>query len=653
MMNTLLNLLFSTGRRRFIEGWLYWPIRLYTAGFTLWVLYAAIYSRIDALSLVVIFLSLIFVPSFLLIGATENAHETRPAVADWIWSALAAACAVYFIANIPETAMRISLFDDLRPDQFIMAGLLILLTLEITRRTVGVFLTLLVISFILYNLLGHLIPGQLGHGLITLGHFIDINVYTTDGLFGVPLKVAATYAFLFVMFGTFLEKAGGSEFFFRLATAASGRSVGGPAKIAVSSSALFGTMSGSPTSDVVATGSITIPMMKRLGYKPEFAGGVEVAASTGGSLLPPVMGSAAFIMAEITGISYGEIVLAAIVPAVLYYVGIFIQVHLRSVSLNLAAMDTSAVPGLAQTMREGWQFLLPLAGLVMLLVMGYSPTMVAAFSALGVWAVSFLRADTRLGVRKTIEALSDTAIRMLAVTGACAAAGLVIGGITMTGLASKFSFVAFSLAGDSVLLALVLCALVTIILGLGMPTPSAYVLAAVLVGPTLVNEYGFPELNSHLFLLYFAVLSAMTPPVAVAAYAAAAIAMANPLRIAVIAMRFSIVAFVVPFMFVINPLVLTPFASLQAFAVCMATVLACALVATASELRWTGASSTAARWTMALCALLLTIPDPLAKAVGAALGVAVLFYGARMYRESLATSRRNSACGPNRGCYYR
>lgn len=637
-MSTILNLLFATGRRRYIQGRLYWPVRLYTAAFTLWVLYAAIFSRIDALSLTVIFLSLIFVPSFLLIGASENADERRPAVIDWVWSALAAACAVYFIIKIPETAMRISLLDELRPDQFVMAGLLIVLTLEITRRTVGAFLTMLVLAFIAYNLFGHLIPGQLGHGLITLGHFIDINVYTTDGLFGVPVKVAATYAFLFVMFGTFLEKAGGSEFFFRLATAASGRSVGGPAKIAVSSSALFGTMSGSPTSDVVATGSITIPMMKRLGYKPEFAGGVEVAASTGGSLLPPVMGSAAFIMAEFTGISYGAIVMAAIVPALLYYLGIFIQVHLRSVTLNLAAMDTSEVPGIGQAMREGWHFLLPLAGLVALLVMGYSPTMVAAFSAVAVWAVSFLRADTRLGLKKTIEALSDTAIRMLAVTGACAAAGLVIGGITMTGLASKFSFVAFSLAGDSTVLALILCAGVTIILGLGMPTPSAYVLAAVLVGPTLVKDYGFAELNSHLFLLYFAVMSAMTPPVAVAAYAAAAISMANPLRIAVIAMRFSIVAFLVPFMFIINPEVLTPFASPAALAICLATVLACILIATASELSWKGPSSIAARWGMFGCALLLTIPDPMVKALGAALGLALLLFGARRYRAHLATA---------------
>lgn len=200
--------------------------------------------------------------------------------------------------------------------------------------------------------------------------------------------------------------------------------------------------------------------------------------------------------------------------------------------------------------------------------------------------MSYLRRDTRLGLRATLEALSDTAIRMLGVTGACAAAGLVIGGITMTGLASKFSFVAFALAGDSVVLALLLSAAVTIILGLGMPTPSAYVLAAVLVGPTLVNDYGFQELNAHLFLLYFAVMSAMTPPVAVAAYAAAAISLANPLRIAVIAMRFSIVAFLVPFMFVINPLMLSPFASLEGFATSLAAVLACILIAFGSE--WHG-----------------------------------------------------------------
>ncbi|MCR9140120.1 MAG: TRAP transporter fused permease subunit [Alphaproteobacteria bacterium] len=632
-MGSVLSLLFSTGRRRHLTGWLYWPVRIYTALFTVWVLWAAVFSRTDALSLTVVFLSLIFVPSFLLIGATERAHLCKPAVIDWLLSALAAACAAYFIYFIPETASRISLLFDLRVDQFVMAGILILLTLEITRRTVGVFLMMIVVAFILYNLYGHLIPGQLGHGYISLSHFIDINVYTTDGLFGVPVRVAATYAFLFVMFGTFLEKAKGGDFFFGLAAALSGRSVGGPAKVAVSSSALFGTMSGSPTSDVVATGSITIPMMKRLGYRPELAGGVEVAASTGGSLLPPVMGSAAFIMAEMTDLDYGEIVLAALVPALLYYLGIFIQVHLRSVALDLAPLDETEVPTLAETFRKGWLFLIPLGGLVSLLVVGYSPTMVAAGSAFLVWLVSFLRPETRLGFKGTIEALSETAIRMLAVTGACAAAGLVIGGITMTGLAAKFSFVAFSLAGDQVLPALFLSAVVTIILGLGMPTPSAYVLAAVLVGPTLVNEYGFQELNAHLFLLYFAVMSAMTPPVAVAAYAAAAISGANPLRIAVISMRFSIVAFIVPFIFVLNPLLLNPVASLEALAVCTATVLACILIAVALEICWLDTLSRPIRLAMVAAALALSVPQMSWKLIGAAIGVSLLVHCYRGYQS--------------------
>lgn len=634
MISSILSIFFSTGRRRYVQGWLFWPVRIYTAAFSIWVLWAAIISRIDALSLTVIFLCLIFVPSFLLIGGSEKADPHAPSSVDWVMSGLAVACAVYFIVNIPDTATRISLFDSLRLDQFVMAGTLIILTLEITRRTVGVFLLILVLSFIIYNLFGHLIRGQLGHGYISLEHFIDINVYTTDGLFGIPVRVAATYAFLFVMFGTFLEKAKGGEFFFRLAAAVSGRSVGGPAKIAITSSALFGTMSGSPTSDVVATGSITIPMMKRLGYRPEFAGGVEVSASTGGSLLPPVMGSAAFIMAEVTGISYGEIMLAALLPAALYYIGIYIQIHMRSIALNLAPLDESEMPGAWQTLREGWLFLLPLLGLIIMLVAGYSPTMVAAFSALAVWLVSMLRRETRMGVKTTIEALSDTAIRMLSVTGACAAAGLVIGGITMTGLAAKFSFLAFSFAGESVVLALLLSAVVTIILGLGMPTPSAYVLAAVLVGPTLVNTYGFEALNAHLFLLYFAVMSAMTPPVAVAAYAAAAIAMANPLRIAVIAMRLSIVAFLVPFMFVINPEVLSPFAGFGAFGTALATVLACILVAVSAETGWHGKRATARCLAMWIAAAALTVPDPAVKAAGAVLGIALLIRIVLRFRKA-------------------
>ncbi len=551
-------MMFSIGVRRHPRGTMMRVINVYAAALAVWTLYSATLSRIDTLALTIIFLTLMFAPAFLLVTASPRSDRERIPLYDWVLSAAAIAAAVYFISSIEDIATRISLFRPLSDVQVFFAALVILLTLEVTRRTVGLFLMLLVLVFVAYNLFGHLIEGPMGHGLITLNHFLDINIYTTDGLFGVPVKVAATYAFLFVMFGTFLEKAGGGDFFFNMSAALTGRSPGGPAKVAVVSSAMFGTMSGSPTSDVVTTGSITIPMMKRLGYRPSLAGGVEVAASTGGSLLPPVMGSAAFIMAEYTGIDYLDILYAALVPAILYYVGIMTQVHLRSLRLDLAPLDAARVPGIGRSLKEGWTYLIPLGVLVVALVEGYSPTMVAAIGVLTVIAASWLKPGKRLGPRQILDALSETTIRMLGVTGACAAAGLVIGGITMTGLASKFSFIAFAFAGDFTFLALVLAAVVTVILGLGMPTPSAYVLAAVLIGPTLTGDFGIALLNAHLFLLYFAVMSAMTPPVAVAAYAAAAIAQANPLAIAVTAVRLSVVAFVIPFSFVYAPAVLAP-----------------------------------------------------------------------------------------------
>ena len=312
---------------------------------------------------------------------------------------------------------------------------------------------------------------------------------------------------------------------------------------------------------------------------------------------------------------------------------------MRSVVLNLAPLNASDVPKLSQTLKTGWIFLIPLGGLVTLLILGYTPTLVAAASTALVWLVSFFKRETRLGLKGTIEALSETTVRMLAVTGACAAAGLVIGGITMTGLASKFSFIAFALAGDHLFLALLLSAIVTIILGLGMPTPSAYVLAAVLVAPTLVNVYGFHELNAHLFLLYFAVMSAMTPPVAVAAYAAGAISSANPLHIAVISMRFSVVAFVVPFIFVFNPMVLSPFEDIGSLWISLATVLACILIAVSCEMQWFGSLELPTRLIMLIAALALSIPDPIWKISGATIGCVALFMCWKRYNKFFTNSR--------------
>ena len=613
---SLLASLFDTSTRRRPQGWLKWPLTLYCAGVSVWVLSAATWMRVDSLAMTIVFLSLILVPSFLLVGASSNASPVKPSIPDWILSALALACAIYFIVQIPVTAERISLLFPLNWHQFTFAGIMVLLALEITRRTVGLFLLLLVLGFIAYNLFGHRIDGPLGHGYISLQHFIDINVYTSDGLFGTPVRVAATYAFLFVLFGTMLERAGGGAFFFGLSSALTGKSPGGPAKVAVVSSALFGTMSGSPTSDVVATGSITIPMMKKLGYRPEMAAGTEVAASTGGSLLPPVMGSAAFIMAEITGLDYLDICLAAMVPALVYFVGIYVQVHMRAGTLGLRPMDASQVPELRAVMRSGWPYLIPLVGMTVMLVLHYSPTLTAIVASALVWVVALFRRSTRLTLLPTIEVLSETTIRMIGVTGACAAAGLVVGGITMTGLAAKFSVLAFGIAGDSAFLILLLSALVTIILGLGMPTPSAYVLSAVLVAPTLVNDLDMPLMAVHMFILYYAVLSAMTPPVAVASFAAAAIADANPIRISFEAMQLAVTAFVMPFAFIANPGVLDPFASLPNAVQAAAVILGCITLATGAETcrRITRAWG----WGIIIAGLCLLTPWPMVQLAGCA-----------------------------------
>ena len=439
-----------------------------------------------------------------------------------------------------------------RPWHLVFGTIICVLTIELTRRTTGLGLTVIVLAFVAYNLFGHLLQGVLSHGYIDYNHFLDIMVYTTDGIMGLPARVAATYAFMFVMFGTFLYYAKGSDFFYDFAAAISGRQVGGPAKIAVVSSGMYGMISGSPTSDVVTTGAITIPMMIRLGYRPSVAAAIEVAASTGGSLMPPVMGSAAFIMAEYTGIEYVDIAKAALLPALLYYVGVFSQVHFRAYRLGLGALSPDQIPKFTATLRKGGLFIIPMAVLVWALLAGYTPTMVAVFGTLSVIAVATLRAETRIGLVKAYRVLAETSMRMVPVAGACAAAGLVIAGITMTGLSGKFAHLVYMITGAQVFFTLLVAAALTILLGMGMPTPSAYILAAVLIGPLLVPMH-IDLLPGHMFLLYFAVMSALTPPVAVAAYAAASIAEDNPLAIAGHAVKFALAALVVPFTFVYGP----------------------------------------------------------------------------------------------------
>ena len=546
----MISALVATGNRRSLRGPLGSGLKVAAAGFAAWVIYANLFVISDPLVLGVLFVAGILSLLFIAIGHGREAPE-NPTTVDFVLSALSAITGAYFFVESGTISERITFLDPLTTPQLFFGGCLLALVMEATRRTAGLGLTAIVGLFLIYNWFGSWLPAPFGHGIKDFSYSLDILLFTTDGVFGVPIQVIASYVFIFVLFGTLLAKAGGGQFFFDLASAMTRGARGGPAKVAVISSGLFGTISGSPTSDVVATGSITIPIMKRLGYSGRVAGGIEVAASTGGSAMPPIMGAAAFILAEFTATPYREIIYAALIPAILYYVGLFAQVHFRAVNQDLSPWDSNG-PKLLRVLVTGWLFLIPLVTIVAMLLAGFTPLMTAGAGGISVVAASLIRARTRLTFWAIIEALGETTLRILPVAGACAAAGLVIGGLSMTGLGMKIASLIVELSAGKVYITLALAAVVTIILGMGMPTPSAYILAAVLVGPAL-TDIGLPLLVAHLFLFYFAVLSALTPPIAVAALAAATIADDDPFLIAFHAVRLAVVGFFLPFAFVWNP----------------------------------------------------------------------------------------------------
>lgn len=609
---------FSVGVQRRPRGWLAWVVTPLAVALAAYVIIAATVLIIAPWALVAVFLCGMMAIAFLAVGATPASNPEHPTLPDYVLSIASFATGAYFAFNAAEIVDRIALLSPLSQWDLTFGALTVLLTLEITRRTTGAGLTLVVLIFIAYNFFGHLLGGVLKHGYIDTVHFIDIMVYTTDGIMGLPARVAATYAFLFVLFGTLLFFAKGADFFFDFAAAISGGSPGGPAKVSVISSGLYGMISGSPTSDVVTTGSITIPVMKRLGYSGAVAGAIEVAASTGGSIMPPVLGSAAFIMAEYTGIEYRDIAVAATLPALLYYIGVYSQVHFRALRFGLKGLDPQQIPALTGTLKQGGMFLVPLVVLTVALLYGFTPTMVAVFGSVAVIVVALPQAHTRLGPVRLWHALAETTFRMVPVAGATAAAGLVIAGLTMTGLAAKFAHVVYAITEADQLMTMAIAAMLAIVLGLGMPTPSAYILAAVLIGP-LMTKLGIDPLSGHMFLLYYAVMSAITPPVAVAAYAASSIAEDNPIKIAGHAVKFALAAFVVPFVFVFGPELLWQGPLWKTALTFLTAAIALIFLAAAIERysQWAGEWWT--RLLLAVGAMFLIVPKLWTAAVGAVL----------------------------------
>ena len=547
--------LFDIGTLRRPEGRLKHVFGVYAAAVTGLIVYIHAFAFVQPWTLAALFLSGIYVLIFPLVAATAKSDPARPSWLDWALAALSLAVFVHFAVNASRIVNRVPVVDELTRLDTAMGVAYAALSVEVTRRTTGLGLALIVLLFLAYIVFGHHLGGLLGHGKVTLEAFLDSVVYGLYGLHGEITRVAASYALLFVLFGALLTGSGGGQFFYDLAASLTGRAAGGPAKIAVISSGLYGTVSGNAVSDVVTTGSITIPMMQKVGYPGRYAAGVEATASIGGSLTPPVMGAAAFVMAEYTGIPYADIALAALGPAFLFYIAVFFQVHFRAKREGMGAVAEGSIPRFSAAMREGGIFLIPLTALIAALAMGYTPPFAAIIASAAVVLVAAPRAKTRVGPLRLYEFFGEATFRMVVITGSCAAAGLVIAGLTMTGLAQKLSTIMALVTGRDLFMTLVIAALLTTILGLGLPTVASYVLAAVLIGP-LLQELKVPPLSGHMFLLYYAVMSAISPPVAVAAYAAAGIANANPNAVAMTACRLAFVAFIVPFGFVYAPALL-------------------------------------------------------------------------------------------------
>lgn len=495
---------------------------------------------------------------FLLYPARKSMIKTgKVAWYDFILSLSGIAVGLYWPIMMEELVMRPGTITSL---DFFIGVTAVLLILEATRRTVGLPITIIAILFIIYALYGPYMPGFMAHRGLELDTFVQTMFFTTEGILGTPLAVSSTFIFLFLLFGAFLIKTGVGEYFNDLAAVIAGKRVGGPAKIAIFSSALQGTISGSSVANVVTSGAFTIPMMKRLGYKKEFAGAVEAASSTGGQLMPPIMGAAAFLMVEFIGggITYWDIAKAAAIPAILYFTGIWIMTHFEAKRLGLRGLSDDEIPKKKEILMKIY-LLFPIAAIIILLMTNMSVMRAALISIVVTILVSAVRKDTWIGFKGIINALVDGARTALSIAVATACAGIIVGVVTKTGLGLKMANSLVSIAESvatnanvQLLLTLFFTMIASLILGMGAPTTANYVITSTIAAPAIILM-GVPELSAHLFVFYFGIVADITPPVALAAFAASGISGGEPIRTGIQSTKLAIAAFIIPYIFVLSP----------------------------------------------------------------------------------------------------
>nr|WP_275899465.1 TRAP transporter permease [Bacillus piscicola] len=522
---------------------------------SLFQLYITGFSSLEAVKHRVWYFGFMAVLIFLLFPAVKSKKGKQrkvPTAWDFVCIIATVSSVIYFLfmydAYLERGGMHIL------PDYW-FGAIGILMTFEASRRAAGLPMTVLAATFLLYNLFGQYIPGSLGHVGFDLKRIIDVMWWGAEGVFGVVAGVAATYISMFILFGAFLRRSGFIKFINNLALTISGKSAGGPAKVAVIGSGMMGMINGSGIANASTVGTFTIPMMKRTGYKSHFAAAVEAVAGTGGVLAPPVMGAASFVMATFLGVEYRIIILAAIIPAILYFTMCFTSVHFEAKKLGLKGLSAEEIPKLKDVMKDGGHLLLPVVVLVYMLVTGVTPIYAALGAIVTTVIASWIRKETRMGLKDIIGALEEGARNVLIISAACMVVGIVVGTISLTSIGLVVGNSILSLAGSSILLAAILTMLLTILLGTGVPVTASYIIAATISVPILA-EMGVPPLVSHMFAFFYAALSEITPPIALAALVTSGIAGANFTRVCITAVRLGLIGFIIPYFFLYNPVLL-------------------------------------------------------------------------------------------------
>lgn len=550
--------------------------------------------------------------------------DGRCRLTDWILIAATVFSMGYIVVENKVLENRLAFVTPFTTVQLVAVIMLVVLVLEATRRLTGLTLPIACLIFLAYAFWGDRFTGVLGHAPLSAKRILEQISITSEGIFGSSLGISATYVVIFIILAGFLETTGAGQFFIDIASSATGTKRGGPAKIAVVGSCLFGSISGSSVANVVSTGTFTIPLSKSVGYPSYFAGAVEAVASTGGQLMPPVMAAVAFIMADNLSVPYISICGAALIPAVLYYWSLFNMVDAKAVKLGIAGLKKEQLPQGREVLKNGWFLALPFLVLIALMMMNYTPMKAGFYAIISLLVILLIFDRKKLNWANITNALENGAKGVISVSVTSACAGIIVGVIMITGLGLKFTSIITTVSNGNLLIALILSAVVAIILGMGLPTVPAYIVMSSLVAPALI-KMGVAPMAAHMFVLYFAVLSCITPPVAIASYAAAAIADANAINVGFESVRLAVVAYIIPFVFVYNPVLLFDGKPIDIFLSFATAVLGCMALTWAIEGVVEGKIPWWARIVSLLAAAFLVWPEHLSDVFGVVI-FAVLYY---------------------------